>query len=483
MGSGVSESINCPLLAAAATDPNRPAIIESDRQLTYGQLNAAVDTAVARLQDKGIVTGDVIALLGRNSIESALIFFAAFRLGFTLMPLNFRLESSAWIEQTKKAGAKLVLLDHEFENTVDFPAEEVPLSSLTDKRQSNNPQSGAGEFELDREALIIFSSGSTGKPQGIVLSWRNLYFSALGAAEKPPLKPDDCWLAVLPFFHVGGISILFRSVLAGSRALVTSEFNPGQVLKLVESKKITHLSVVPTMLDELLLLDHENYLAGLKAIILGGARIESSLITEFSRRNLPVLTTYGMTETASMISLLPPDAKQPRFETAGQVLPYREIKIEDQRVLVRGEVLFSRYLDTTETGAEDGWFATGDLGSIDSEGYLIIRGRRDDMIISGGENIDPRRIEQAMRAIPGIDRAVVMSRPDRKWGQRPVAFVTVTDSNLTEKAIAKTLRDELGAVIAPDRVLIIPEIPLTGSGKIDRSELQLRLIEIFDNGD
>ncbi|MCP4567380.1 MAG: o-succinylbenzoate--CoA ligase [FCB group bacterium] len=481
------KNIPCPISHNAADYPHRPALTSRSRIISYEELNHIVDATVVRLQERGIAPGDVVAALSWNTIEYTILFFAAFRLGFILMPLNCRLTPTDWDDQIMRAEATLLACGEEFKDISGLPVPSIELKALIAPQANKTEIEKSENYSLDREALIMFSSGSTGAPRGVVLTWGNLYYSALGLLSVMPFGENDCWPATLPFFHIGGISIPLRTALAGGSTRIMPGFEPDEIIKAAATGDISHLSVVPTMLVELMRVDTQNILAGMKAIILGGARIEKSLLEEVERRKLPVLTTYGLTETASMVTLLSPQDRPAGLATAGKTLPYRELKIdvESGRIVVRGETLFARYLDEMEsTGlSRREWLTTEDIGSLTEDGILTVLGRHDEMIISGGENISPATIEEALCRIEEVEAAVVLSQPDTKWGYRPVAFVQSSGDSLTEAGILEMLRRRLASIMIPDRVIIIESIPLTGSGKYDRPALWRQLAEILGESD
>ncbi len=487
-------SIPCPIKEMASASPEQPALIDATHTITYSVLDREVDGIAAVITDKGIQPGDVVAVLTRNSIQSAIIFYAAFRHGFTLMPLNRRLKPSDWIGQMDEADCRLLIYNNE------FPGENLLANTLYIDKFSNtnfdtSPMALPGKYPLDREALIVFSSGTAGKPRGVVLTWSNLYHSAVGINRSLKLKGDDCWLAALPFFHIGGISILFRTVLSGCPTFIMDRFDTEGVLKAIDEKRVSIISVVPTMLTELIKSDKKNNLRQMKAIILGGAACDETLRREIIRRRLPVRTTYGMTETSSMITLSGPHDILKKSGSSGTVLPHRELIIVDEktralppggsgRIMVRGEVLFSRYVGQSsgDIFSADGWFDTGDIGQLDKDGNLTVTGRFDNTIISGGENIDLDRIERAIGRLDGVNGVVVLPRRDKKWGQRPVAFIEMAGDSIDESFLMKLIADQLPRIMIPDRIITVASLPLTGSGKYDRQALRNRYRHILEGG-
>jgi O-succinylbenzoic acid--CoA ligase len=488
----MNRSIHCPIKEITSASPEQPALIDATHTITYSVLDREVDRVAAVITDKGIQTGDVVAVLARNSIQLAIIFYAAFRYGFTLMPLNRRLKPSDWIGQMDETGCSLFICDNE------FPGENLLANTLSIDKFSNtnfdtSPMALPGRCTLDHEALIIFGSGTAGKPRGVLLTWSNLFYSAVSVNESIRLKGDDCWLAALPLFHIGGISILFRTVLSGCSAFIMDRFDTEGVLKAIGEKRVSVISVVPIMLAELIKSDKKNSLRQMKAIILGGAACDETLRREIIKRRLPVLTTYGMTETSSMITLSGPHDILKKPGSSGTVLPHRQLIIVDEniqalppgrsgRIMVRGEVLFSRYVGQSsgDIFSADGWFGTGDMGKFDNDGYLTVTGRADSLIISGGENIDLDGIERAIGRLDGVNGVVALPCRDKKWGQRPVAFIEMAGNGIDENLLRKMLADQLPRIMIPDRIIILASLPLTGSGKYDRQALRNRYRHILE---
>lgn len=483
----------CPVLKAAVDAPAQIALSDGRHTITYGDLDRIIEATATRLSASGVIPGDLLAVLAQNSMPYAALFYTAFRHGYRLLPLNCRLHSSDWRIQLAECRCRLLLLDHDFTLPAgDLGIETVNIHDVVRPPDHSCRPARPDPVSLDREGVIMYTSGSSGRPRGVVLTWANLHFSALGQAAGLPPAQDDCWLAVLPFFHVGGLSILYRTALAGCTSHILPGFSLESVLHLVRDGRVTLLSLVPTMLSDLIRHDPDNQLRLTKAIILGGAAADDSLRREIVARRLPVLTSYGMTETASMITLLDFPRQMEKLASAGRTLPYGEIRILDNlgksvppghpgRIRVRGEVLFSKYVGEQKRAADQDGFETGDLGMLDDDGYLTVLGRADRIIVSGGENLDLGRIEAAIRSIPGVSGAVVMPRPDKRWGSRPVAFVEVANASLSESFLLQEIGRYLPRFMIPDKLIVVPHLPLTGSGKHDHSALRQQFPELFRN--
>jgi o-succinylbenzoate---CoA ligase len=263
-------------------------------------------------------------------------------------------------------------------------------------------------------------------PKAAIHTFGNHYYSALGSNANIALRPGDRWLHSLPLYHVGGLSILFRCLLAGATIALPQPGNP--LSEAIASFGATHVSLVSTQLSRLL--REGTDLGGLKAVLLGGGPIPPPLVDEALARGLPVHTSYGLTEMASQVTTTPPGASLEELRTAGRVLPNREVSIsEGEEILVRGATLFAGYVEAEELDRpldEGGWFHTRDLGTLDENGYLRVRGRIDNLFVSGGENVQPEEIEEALCRLEGVREAVVVPVPDEEFGARPVAFVRMS---------------------------------------------------------
>ncbi len=497
----MTQSILCPVRTGAADFPERIAVTDTTLELTYGQLDRLADLAADRIAGYGVGQGDVVAAIGNNSVVYAILFLAALRTGFVLMPFNCRLNEAEWSRQAKQANCRLVAYDEQFESYVrETESAGIMFAALENPGPAaQDPVAANPALSLNRDGLILFTSGSRGKPRGVVLSWSSLYHSAAGAIAAIKPRAGDCWLAALPFYHVGGLSILFRMFSAGGSIKILPRYSARNLVRQIREEKIEYISVVPTMLVDLLDLtekhrDLPDKLRRLRLIVLGGAPPGKSLLDRVADLQLPVRTTYGMTETASMVTLLDENGAPGKLHTSGKPLPGSEIKIGDSslpagstgRITVRGRTLFSRYLDESGPAVSPaGWFDTGDSGEIDEDGYLVVHGRMDRVIISGGENIDLGRIEAAIAALPGVRVTQVLSRPDRRWGSRPVAFVETVAArpgrklSKAESTLKAQLKGSLPGMMIPDRIVVVEEMPLTGSGKYDHEELRRRFAELF----
>ena len=364
--------------------------------------------------------------------------------------------------------------------------------TLSENYTRTNSQSqitrGMPLLNPDAWSTIIFTSGSSGFPKAVVHTLANHFFSALGANKIMPLKPGDRWLMSLPLFHVGGLAILFRSLLSGSSIVIPAKKKT--LIQNIEENQITHLSLVPTQLQRLLKTGKgRKSLHKMKLILLGGSAIPESLMEHSSKLGLKLRTTYGSTEMASQVATSRPIKTKKGWLAAGEVMPFCEVRIAPQNEIeLRGNTLFCGYL--SESGLSQpfdnqGWFSSGDTGylikknnetnlqKIDLENktkkpqlaakndYLIVSGRKDSMFISGGENIHPEEIERSLLQFQDTERAAVVAVKDPEFGQRPVAFVKSSVS-VSEYELRKFLEKSLTRFKIPELFLPWPEFAEDG---------------------
>jgi o-succinylbenzoate---CoA ligase len=417
--------VPCPLRAAANVAPGAPAVVGSGGTLTYGALDGRVGSAARRIEVLGFGPGTRVALYLPKDERYLVLLLALIRAGCVACPLSTRLppRGVAPLLQRAACGALISSDEELLEATGADVGKPAPQTLLADEPARDARRTSAPLYlALDQAATIVFTSGSTGTPKAALHTLGNHYYSALGSNANIPLAPGDRWLHSLPLYHVGGLAILFRCLLAGAAVAL---LRPGATLGRAIAGA-THVSLVSTQLLRLLR-EEDLDPAGLRAILLGGSSIPPPLIDEALARGLPVHSSYGLTEMASQVTATPPGASREELHTSGRPLSHREISIsEDGEILVRGETLFSGYVGngTADRALDaDGWFHTGDLGELDADGYLRVRGRKDNLFVSGGENIQPEEIEEVLCRLEGVEDAVVVPIPDPEFGSRPIAFV------------------------------------------------------------
>ena len=343
-------------------------------------------------------------------------------------------------------------------------------------------------LELDAPAAIIATSGSSGAPKYVCLTNRNFYFGALASAMHLGHRADDGWLLNLPLCHVGGLSIVHRAAVSGFAIVVQDGFDAEHTMRAIDEHHVTHMSLVTTTLQRLIEFAGQNrFPTHVRAVLIGGGRCPAELLHRARAMGLPVLPTYGLTEASSQVATLSPDSSLPDDGSAGRALPLVDIAIRDDAgrvrpngesgtIWIRGPMVAREYWTAEGVVAAvdaDGWFATNDLGCIDATGLLHVLGRADDVIISGGENVSLREIEDALAACDGVGRAAVIGADDAKWGQTPVAFVCAGSAQTLDIGqLRSALRDKLARHKLPRRIVVLERMPETSIGKVDRCALE-----------
>ncbi|MBI4515742.1 MAG: o-succinylbenzoate--CoA ligase [Deltaproteobacteria bacterium] len=476
--------------------PDQPAIVAGAEVMTYGVLARRARLTAGRLARLGVTRGSRVAVLLRGGAAFAEIMHGLARLGAVLVPLDRRLTPHELRQQCEGAGAELLVYDH---GTRELAAQIEP----TPRRLCCGGDAIAGDGALDaiipaddtgdaRHDLasvhsIIFTSGSSGTAKGVLLTYGNHYWSATASAFNLGLQRDDRWLACLPFCHVGGLSILLRSVIYGTTAVIHDGFDPERVNYSIEAERVTIISVVANMLQRMLAARGPRpYPPWLRCVLLGGGPAPRPLLEDCAACGVPVIQTYGLTEAASQVTALAPGDALRKLGSAGQPLLATEVALAGVRtglgreavgeITIRGPTITRAYLDGRATTDAEGWLHTGDLGCFDAEGFLYVIGRRDELIISGGENIHPAEIEAALQAHPAVAEVCVVGVPDPRWGEAVTACVRLRPgAALTAAALQAAARRLLAGFKVPRRVLLVEDFPRTAAGKIMRGRVRAQL--------
>ncbi|MEM8532642.1 MAG: o-succinylbenzoate--CoA ligase [Chloroflexota bacterium] len=477
----------------AATMPERIALLAGDTNWTFAELDQQVERLARQLIALGIQPGDRVAVLLQNSPKFVTMVHAMPRCGAVLVPLNTRLTPHELVWQLNDASPRLVLYDQSNAGLADQVHQLQPdfffyhTDTLDDLEASDQVLNHT--IALNELHTIIYTSGTTGKPKGAMLTYGNHWWSATASMLNLGLHNDDRWLAVLPLFHVGGLSILLRSVIYGIPVVLHESFDAALVNRSLEEHQVTIISVVSTMLQRML--DQQLQATKLRCVLLGGGPAPRPLLESCNERGIPVAQTYGMTETASQVATLAPHDALRKLGSAGQPLLPLEVQIDIEgesaaagqvgEILVRGPMVTAGYFNRPEATAEalrDGWLHTGDLGYLDSEEYLYVVDRRDDIIISGGENVYPAEVEEVLLAVPAVAEAGVIGIPDEQWGQVPVACVVLhPGAELDETAIIAFCRERLARYKTPHAIHMVASLPRTAAGKLRRGVLRIQMLD------
>jgi O-succinylbenzoic acid--CoA ligase len=484
MKSGATR-VPCLLRAAALASPGAPAVVGRGGTLTYGELDLQVTIAAEEIEKLGFKSGTRVALHLPEDERYLVLLLALIRAGCIVCPLSTRLPPRGVAPLLQEIACRgLISSSEELLRTTDADIRKLRPEKLLAHEPASRDHAQDSEplhLALDQPATIVFTSGSAGAPKAVLHTFGNHYYSALGSSANIALAPGDRWLHSLPLYHVGGLSILFRCLLAKATVVLPE---PRVTLGIaITDSGITHVSLVSTQL--LRLLREEDFDPGrLRAILLGGGPVPAPLVDEAITRGLPIHTSYGLTEMASQVTATPPGASPEELHTSGRLLPYREISISDDgEILVKGKTLFSGYvtLDIEDRSLDmGGWFRTGDLGELDADGYLLLRGRKDNLFISGGENVQPEEIEEALCRLEGVEEAVVVPVPDMEFGFRPVAFVRMVEGAAMPGDLARALELHLPRFKIPVSFHGWPEE--VGGMKVDRAFFRERARRLLGEG-
>jgi fatty-acyl-CoA synthase len=453
----------------AAHRPSRVALHFEGADLTYAELWQRVERAARALH---VARGERIAWLGYNHPDMLVLLFAAARRGALLVPLNWRLTAVEHKSILQDCQPRWLFSDADL-----APAARglgIPLGSL--ETQAGAAANGSDEDEL----LIVYTSGTTGKPKGAVLTQAALLCNGYNSIHAHDLGQADHVLSALPMFHVGGLNNqTVPALLAGATVTLHKRFEAGAWLAAVRSRKPTLSLLVPATMQAVIA--HPDWdacdLGSLRLLNTGSMVVPESLIRAFHARGVPVGQIYGATETAPIaIVLLREDAMR-KVGSTGKPALHCEVKLVDGEICVRGPNVMRRYWNdpaaTRQVLDRDGWFHTGDLARVDEEGYFWIVGRSKDVIISGGENIYPAELENVMADCPAIAEAAVVGVADAKWGEAACAVVVRRPgAAIDEAAVLALFRDRLARYKHPRRIVFADALPKNALGKIQKHELK-----------
>ncbi|AXI76205.1 class I adenylate-forming enzyme family protein [Peterkaempfera bronchialis] len=494
--------MNVTMLLDMAADGfgDRVAIGRREDGLTAARLRDAAAVGAAAIREAG---ADAVVYLDVNGPAFPVALFAAARAGVPLVPVNYRLGS----EQLDA-----LLANHPKAFGIAAPDDQsdalrrAGISSLTSEAWLNAACDGQVPDDLppgDDEvpAVVIYTSGTTSAPKGVLLRHHNLVSYVLGSVEFAGADADDAALVSVPPYHIAAVANVLTNLYAGRRSVVLERFTPAEWLQLVRDQGITNAMVVPTMLARINEADADKSLPTLRTLAYGGAPMPTAVIERALRTwpDVGFVNAYGLTETSSTIAVLGPEdhraalasddtAVRARLGSVGRVLPTVEVEIRDMedrpvdpgvtgRICVRGEQVAAEYAGVGRAVDEKGYFDTRDQGYLDEEGYLFIGGRVDDTIIRGAENIAPAEIEDVLLRHPAVLDAAVVGVPDEEWGQRiEAAVVTRSGAGVESEELRAFVRGALRGSKTPDRIEHWEELPRTVTGKLLRRNVVARLV-------
>ncbi len=494
-------SIDRWIEAHARFTPNKPALVFGPETLTYGDLAAAIGRVAAWLKaDHRIGRGDRVAYLGLNAPDQLLLLFAAARLGAMLVPLNWRLAPPELAHAVGDAGAALVVHQPAFAATLAAMA----ASGTMPPAHASDPAGGglvaqtadrfplhpnAGEGAKDDPLLIVYTSGTTGRPKGAVLTQGALETNALNAIHMQEMTGADTVLTVLPMFHVGGLNIQTTPALyAGARVILHDRFSPAATLAAIRDARPTLTVLVPATLSALIA--HPGWertdLSSLRAVATGSSDVPHMLMRAFIRRGVPVLQVYGATETGPVAIYQRRTDADTEFGAIGRAGLHTHARImvdgrqaepgEIGEIELKGGNITRGYWNRPDADAEafrGDWFRTGDLGLADETGVFWFKDRLKNVIISGGENIYPAELERVLGEMEGLKEAAVVGVPDLRWGESPVAVVVREDGEgPSAETVLAGFDGRLARYKHPKSVVFAEVLPRNALGKIQLDKVR-----------
>ena len=481
----------------AVVSPKLEAYVEPSTgvRVNYAQMNAQINQCVSLLRELDVCKGDRVALLMPNCLEFCCLFYATAKLGAVAVPLNTRLTAAELEFILSDSGSSVLVYGDAFAETVDkikagtshpctvrewLPATagNSSLASRLKKADAAEPVVTAGGSD---NVFIMYTSGTTGNPKGVVHTHDSVNAATSAWSMTIDVRYEDRVLLPLPMFHVAALTTVIFCAMRGISLISMPQFDPMTVWSLIVEERVSIGGAVPAILNfmrqvpQFAELDAPNF----RYFITGGAPMPEALIKIYAAKNMQVVQGYALTESCGGGTLLLNEDALRKVGSAGRACMFADLGVRDEQGVIhlRGEgevVLRSDFLlkgywnrpEATSEAFEHGWFRTGDIGEIDDEGYLFIKDRIKDMIISGGENIYPAEIESVIIGIPGVAEVAVIGLPDEKWGEIACAIVVADQSKTDEAAIVAHCAEKLARYKLPKKVLFVEAIPRNPSGKI-----------------
>ncbi|MGR3762923.1 fatty acid--CoA ligase [Rossellomorea sp. NS-SX7] len=496
--------------------------VRKDLRFTYSEWNDEVNRLANALMAEGVRKGDRVSTIMFNTEELGTAFFACAKIGAVFNPINFRLQAEEVAFILNDAAPKVVLFEKAVEPVIASIENRFPQTgfwfiddgtpeyavSYHEKVKAAEPKAVDAEIDEDDLYAIMYTSGTTGRPKGVMHKHRNMVEQSLIVIGSTKLGAGDVGLVTAPMFHCAELHCAFLPrIHAGGSNVILHQFQPKKVLELIDSEKITKFFAAPTMWNMILQENLSDYnIESLQIGLYGAAPMAPSLVHAcHDRLGIKLVQAYGMTEMGPAITFLSEEDQLRKAGAAGQACLNHEIRIvkpnedgpsdpdaimapgESGEIIVQGPCMMTGYFnreEASEKAMHKDWYHSGDIGYLDEDGFLWVKDRVDDMIISGGENIYPREVEDVLHAHEGVLDVAIVGMPDDRWGESVTAFVVKKDPGVTEEDLDEWCKesDSLANYKRPRRYEFVEELPRNASGKIQKFVLRKRMEELLTEG-
>ncbi|HET9052243.1 MAG TPA: long-chain fatty acid--CoA ligase [Candidatus Dormibacteraeota bacterium] len=482
---------------------------ETDQSWTYAELNGRINAMAHGLRALGVNAGDRVGYLDLNHPDFFVTMYAAAKLGAIFVPLNFRLTAPELAFMIGDAGIHTLVHDASFEPMLEGMGDALCCRHLVRTTGDGAASNGTGghtiasviaghpETDMDNQvaesdvALIMYTSGTTGRPKGAMLTHANLLWNNVNAWVAFDTSATDITLVCAPLFHIGGLNVTPISAFTkGAAVVLMRSFDPAKVLDLIERHRVTSMFGVPAMFQFMTLVPGFTAadLSSVRLFICGGAPVPEPLIRVYGDRGIVFVQGYGLTETAPFVTIVPATEAATRIGSAGLPPFFTDVRLLDDggrevtepgvrgEIAVRGPNVMKGYWNRPDATAEvivDGWFHTGDVGVRDADGYYAIVDRKKDLIISGGENVYPAEVEDVIYAHPEVAECAVVGIPDERWGEAVCAVVVArAGTSPSVESILEHTGPRLARYKQPRRVVFVEALPRNAAGKVLKFELR-----------
>jgi len=462
---------------------NKIAVQTHSQSVAYHELEDQIDRTSSQLRRIDLKENEYVGVLSNNSPDFVILIFSLWKIGAVPLLINSRLLESEVSNLLSFAGCMKIFISKDLPGKYNFSNVKKSIFPFSDLLEKDN---FSFNIDFEKTAIVIFTSGSTGKPKGVEITFNNLFQSAMIGNQYFKHKQNDRWLASLPFYHIGGFSIIMRAFIFGATLLFPESLDINSLGTAVSNLRPTHASFVSTQLKRLI----ESGIkpnGELREILLGGGFIDASLMNEALDRGWNAAKSFGASETSSFVSVLTAEQFTSRTNSAGKALPPNEILIVDEdknilptnetgEIVIKASSMAKGYLnnfDETKKKFRTGFYYTGDFGFLDNDGFLYVEARRDDLIVTGGENVNPLEVENELLKHPFIIEASVFSFMEKEWGQIvAAALVTKNNIEITLDELKPFLKGKISSFKHPKKIFIVDSLPKTELGKVQKDKLK-----------